>query len=98
MSTFVCAYPGLKLQSASTGDQGADLRSTIRDVHDAARLFARRAAKREFGHSGVVLSCCADGHEPDNHRTWFQAWIGRKVNRTGGVRGGQVRFAVWERN
>lgn len=63
-------------------------------MSQAAQVFARRLARREFGRRGDVRVCNLDSYAADGSRAEYSAFIG--LTRGNTTTGHNVRFTVNE--
>ena len=69
----------------------------IENIGDAAKMFARRIARAEFGRRGRVHHVRRDGWSSDGRYARYEAFVGVPV-KTGGMSGRNVRFTVYARS
>ena len=62
-------------------------------IHDAAEIFARRAARRAFGKRGLVRTLVEDSYVPNLSIVEFAAFIGYSSGRNE-TTGHNYRFTV----
>lgn len=62
-------------------------------IHDAAEVFARRAARRAFGRRGIVRTLVEDSYVPNLSIVEFAAFIGYPTGHNE-TTGHNVRFTV----
>ena len=62
-------------------------------IHDAAEVFARRAARRAFGRRGLVRTLVEDSYVPNLSIVEFAAFIGYPTGRNE-TTGHNYRFTV----
>lgn len=62
-------------------------------IHDAAEVFARRAARRAFGRRGIVRTLIEDSYTEDFSLVEFNAFIGYAIDRNE-TTGHNYRFTV----
>ncbi len=62
-------------------------------IHDAAQIFAKRAARRAFGRRGIVRTLVEDSYVPNLSIVEFAAFIGYPSGRNE-TTGHNIRFTV----